>query len=1019
VIDKSRSLSMPACLVVAGVLGAFLLPGAAAAQAPPPQETYLTLHTPNFRVTFPQDLQEMAGRAAERAERAWDTLAGLGAFPPPAGPVELLLTDHVDLSNGLASVAPYSRIVIWLSPPLDGMALSHFDDWLELVITHELVHIFHLDWAGTPGRIGRAVFGRAPRRWPFFMGNMLPTLAVEGFATHQESELTEGGRLHGTFQESSVRAHALDRGVESVGQGLGMSPIWPGGNRPYVYGSLFFHFLAEEFGGEAVADFLKASAGQWIPYRLDAAARRAFGESFSDLWERWRAEEAGNAERMAREPGLPGTAGAPEFLTRGARTAHHATPHPSGDGRLVYARADARSDVRLVLMEADGTERTLTRWNAVARPSWTPEGDLLVSQLEFVDAYRLQNDLYRVGLDGRVTRLTRGLRVPFADSRPGDGRVVAVVEDAGTNRLVLLDPNGDFLQTLREAEAGVLWSQPRWSPDGERIAVARWRAGGWSGILVLDGDGRALAHLGEDRSLHTGPNWSPDGRFVLWSTDRSGILNIHARELLDPDGESEPEPFRLGALRQVTDLVSAGTFPGVSPDGQWVYLSVLTGDGWDLARVPFRPDVWREAGEPADRFREGGETMGLGHEARVEGRVTPYSARHTLRPRYWLPRHESPRRAAGVEVLPRAFGFETSATDLIGRHSFVLHATAPVPEPGRRFEAAGRYVWAGLGNPVLFLEGMQLWRDPIGFTARVEPEAPLDTLFYTERERAVGAGVEFRHQRMRRAARLTLGGRLVSRDRSLLELDLSESERYRLARSSGELLEGRATLAVSTARSFPFSVSTQEGVSALVSIRERWELALPDSLRAVSGADGALRDVVGVVNTFKGIPGPGFADHVLALRVAGGASWGPGAGPGHFGIGGGGGAGSGPLGFTYDASRGTFPVRGFPVGTVRGDAAWGSTVEWRFPLAIIHRGFGAWPLHLDRMAGALFWEGAGARSTDGSGVVSWFVRSSAGAEVTLSRSFLFESPVVLRGGVAVPVQGAGDPSVYLGLGWSF
>jgi hypothetical protein len=1018
-IDKSRRSGVLPVLVLAGALGAFLLPSPSAAQAPPPDETYLTLHTTNFRVTFPQDLDGVAGRAAERAERAWKTLADVGAFPPPAGPVELLLTDHVDLSNGLAAVAPYNRIVIWLSPPLDGMALSHFDDWLELVITHELVHIFHLDWAGTPGRIGRALFGRAPRRWPFFIGNMLPTLAVEGYAVQQESELTEGGRLHGTLQESTVRAHALDRGVESVGQGLGSSPLWPGGNRPYVYGALFFHFLAEEFGGEAVADFLKAAAGQWIPFRLDAAARTAFGESFSELWDRWRSQEAESAERMAREPAASGGSNSPEFMTRGARNAQHAAPHPSGDGRLVYVRADARSDVRLVLMEADGSERTLTRWNTTARPSWTPEGDLLATDLEFVDAHRLRNDLHRVGLDGRVTRLTRGLRVSFADSHPRDGRIVAVVEEAGTNRLVLLDREGDLLTTLREVQPGVLWSQPRWSPDGERVAVARWRAGGWSGILVLDGDGTTLAELGDDRSLHTSPTWSPDGRFVLWGTDRSGSLNIHARELLDPVGEADPESLRMGPLLQVTHLVSAGTFPSVDPAGRWLYLSVLTGEGWELARLPFRPELWSEAGGPAERFREGGQVMGMGHEARVEGRVTPYSALRTLRPRYWLPRHESPRRAAGVDVFPRAFGFETSATDVIGRHSFAFQATAPVPEPGRRFEAAGRYVWAGLGNPVLFVEGLQFWRDPIALTTRLEPGAPLDTLFYAERERAVGAGVEWRHQRMRRAVRFSLGSRIISRNRTLLELDLSESARYGLARASGELVEGRATLGVGTARSFPFSVSTQEGISASVSVRERRELSLPDSLQGIPGADGAFRDMVGVVAAYKGISGPGFADHVLALRLAGGTSWGPGAGPQHFGVGGGGGSGSGPLGFTYDAARGTFPIRGFPVGALRGETAWGATAEWRFPITLIHRGIGAWPLHLDRMAGALFWEGAGAHSEDGAGGMGWFVRSSAGAELTLSRSFLFEPPTVLRGGVAVPVQGAGDASIYLGLGWSF
>lgn len=1017
-IDKSRRLGASLVLALGALLGAWALPGSVAAQGPPPGETYLTLHTDHFRVTFPRGLEEVAGRAAERAERGWATLSE-GPFPPPAGPVELLLTDHVDVSNGLAAVAPYNRIVIWLSPPVDGMGLSHYDEWLELVITHELAHIFHLDYAGTPGRIARAVFGRAPRSWPFFIGNTLPIMAIEGFAVHQESDLTEGGRLHGTFHESMVRAHALDRGVETVDQGLGTSPVWPGGNRPYVYGSLFFHYLAERFGNDAVGRFLKAAAGQWIPYRLDAAARRAFGDSFSALWAEWREEEAGEAERRLREPAGARPSTPVETLTRQARIAHHPAPHPSGDGRVAYARSDGRSDTRLVLLLPDGSERTLTRWNGPARPTWTPEGDLLATQIDFVDVYRLRNDLYRVDPAGRVTRLTRGLRVSSADAHPRDGRIVAVVEDGGTNRLVSMERDGTGIRTLREADPGVHWSFPRWSPDGEKIAVARWRAGGWTGIEVLDGEGHALVGMGEDRSLHSAPAWSPDGRFLLWSSDRSGVMNVYARELVDTGGEGPAESLSPGSLRQVTHLVSGGHFPAVSADGRWLLLSLLSGDGWELARVPFRPDLWTEAEETAARFAEGGGVMGAGFGNRVEGTVSPYSAFRTLRPRYWLPLHESPRSVAGVEVLPRAFGLETSATDLLGRHSFAFEATAPLRDPGRRFEASARYSWAGLGNPVLFLEGSQLWRDPFLVTARAEPDAEPDSLFHVDRERGLGAGIDLRHQRVRRAARVVLAGRLISRERSLLEMDLSESTRYGLARSSGELFEARASVAVGTARAFPFSVSTQEGISASISVRERWELSLPDTLRGVTGADGSFRDLVGTAQAFRGLPGPGFADHVLALRLAGGTSWGPGAGSRHFGIGGGGGAGSGPLGFTYDASRGLFPVRGFPAGAVRGETAWGATVEWRFPLALIHRGIGAWPLHFDRLAGAFFWEGAGTRRTDSQSPGNWFVRSSAGAELTLSRSFLFEAPALLRGGLAVPVQGVGDPSIYLGFGWSF
>jgi hypothetical protein len=57
----------------------------------------------------------------------------------------MVVTDHSDHSNGLSNVFPSNRIIIFAPPPMDGYSLSHRDEWLELVVTHELVHIFQQD----------------------------------------------------------------------------------------------------------------------------------------------------------------------------------------------------------------------------------------------------------------------------------------------------------------------------------------------------------------------------------------------------------------------------------------------------------------------------------------------------------------------------------------------------------------------------------------------------------------------------------------------------------------------------------------------------------------------------------------------------------------------------------------------------------------------------------------------------------------------------------------------------------
>ena len=166
----------------------------------------MTLETEHLRVTYPEPLLELARRAGQRGEVAWAHLAET-FVDPPKGKVDLLLTDHTDISNGFARIFPSNRIVIFAPPPVDGFGLPHMDEWLELVITHELAHVFHEDYAEGLSALFRGVFGRAPLEWPFFPGSATPGWVVEGLATFYESEFTQAGRVRGSFHETVSYTH--------------------------------------------------------------------------------------------------------------------------------------------------------------------------------------------------------------------------------------------------------------------------------------------------------------------------------------------------------------------------------------------------------------------------------------------------------------------------------------------------------------------------------------------------------------------------------------------------------------------------------------------------------------------------------------------------------------------------------------------------------------------------------------------------------------------------------------------
>ncbi len=574
------------------LLTAFSLPGLASGQIPPPDDAYVTLRTAHFRVTFPEDLEELGRRAAGHAETAYE-LFSTGFFEPP-GTVDLLVTDRSDLSIGFARVFPTLRITIWAQPPVEGLALSHYDDWLALMVTHEVAHAFHLDYAGAPGRLLRGVFGRVPERWPYFSAQTVPLLAIEGIAVHEEFHSHGSGRLEGTLNEAIVRTRWADGIAESVDQGIGASPIWPGRDRRYVHGGLFFQHLADTRGQDAVVRFLRLAAEQWIPYRLDAAAREAFGSSLEALWDEWMGEVAREAQdlRARIERGPRGTSRA-EILTAGGAFAVYAAAGPGG--RVAYIRSDEQSDIQLRLL-ADGEDRSLGRWNTVlVPPRWTPEGDLVVPQADYVDSYRLHRDLYLVTPEGSVTRLTRGLRVVHADPHPAGGGFAAVLGEAGTNRLARLATDGTLASVIREAEPGVHWSFPAWSPDGSHLAVVRRAPGGGASLLLLDPEGAVIEEIAREPGVLAAPSWGPGGESLVWSSDRSGVPNLYGVRF-------QPGDRLPGPVRQITDFVTAGTFPSVDPRGEWIYLSVLGSAGWELARIPYAPDSWSDPAPLLERY---------------------------------------------------------------------------------------------------------------------------------------------------------------------------------------------------------------------------------------------------------------------------------------------------------------------------------------------------------------------------------------------------------------------------------
>ena len=485
----------------------------------------------------------------------------------PTEKIVIIALDIEDYGYASTTTVPRNKILLHIEPFVNGYENVLYNERIQWVLSHELVHIVVNDQESRVESFYRSLFAKVEpeQEEPLtvlysMMTNFeryTPRWYQEAIAVFMETWLNGGfGRIMGSFDEMYFRTMVLDKSKFQDPFSLGAVYVQDSyllESAYYLYGTRFFAHLALKYGVDKIISWSKVYRGNAYT-TLNEKFKEIFGINLSDAWKNFIKDEINFQKENIKK--LKAADLTPE--KRLSKSAFGWVTQPyydSSSASMIFGfnKPDQLASIQRIGLE-NGKSKLI---GTIPTPNLRQVASTAYDKKLGLFFYTTNNNQFYRDIWVTDTRTGEKKEI-FQNVRVGDLTIASKTHELwgvqhafGKMTLVYSAYPYRRIQKVDEFKIGDNLYSLSASNDGKYIAAMLHRSDGRQSIVLIYADtlkagGKFEFRTITDKGSPDCPSWGPDDNTLYWNAYTNGVSNIYVTDL--KTFKSEPVTNTLRGL---------------------------------------------------------------------------------------------------------------------------------------------------------------------------------------------------------------------------------------------------------------------------------------------------------------------------------------------------------------------------------------------------------------------------------------------------------------------------------------